>query len=380
MRAVVAAFIALMVGTVDYASANESSSVLERVQALAAEGDYAEALLLIHEQKPTIEDPFVLSLWEARIRAWSGDHAGAERIIAYLEEQAPEDPDLGVTRGHVARTRGDLLGARSAFERVLASFPDYPDALQGQSLVERQMVDRPDIGEPAFRVRLDYGGSISRFGRSATKDWGSGFAQVSSIYGKLRPLALVEYHRRFEREDLTLLAGVTAPIGDKAYFSVTAGGTVEADFRPRRSLRVDSGRYFDAGGKSLAISEFGFRLTADEYPVGTITVSVPRIGLALGQQVDLMVSSYIVDQPAEKTTVGMGVQTQTRVGGGNFLHLGCADAPETVSGAVVRTRSMNIGLSRLFSDRHRLRIDFSREDRDNSFVRSTLSVGITHRY
>lgn len=97
----------------------------------ASQGRYAEAVLALEEgwEKVGASMEGESLLWIVEMRLLAGDRAGAERDAARWSSKMPTGVRHAVD-GRLAEARGDLAGARAAYERALAEDPLLSRATQ----------------------------------------------------------------------------------------------------------------------------------------------------------------------------------------------------------------------------------------------------------
>jgi len=61
------------------------------------------------------------------------------------------------------------------------------------------------------------------------------------------------------------------------------------------------------------------------------------------------------------------------------LSLGVANAPEAIDGVAITTQSVFGGATYSLNDGLDAFVNLSRHDRENSYVRNSINVGITHK-
>ncbi len=62
------------------------------------------------------------------------------------------------------------------------------------------------------------------------------------------------------------------------------------------------------------------------------------------------------------------------------LYAGLADAPETVAGRTVDTRSYFTGIIYRISPERSLRFDYAHDDREDSYIRDSFALGVSQRF
>jgi tetratricopeptide (TPR) repeat protein len=104
---------------------------VERASDLAKAQKFDEALAELGSVYFADQDNYSVRFLEARILAWSGNHAQAEIEFEGLRSQYPQDLDILVSFGYLRFYQRDYSESEDIFTQVLAYNPDYGDARTG---------------------------------------------------------------------------------------------------------------------------------------------------------------------------------------------------------------------------------------------------------
>lgn len=188
----------------------------------------------------------------------------------------------------------------------------------------------------------------------------------------------VEAASRFDKFDTYLEGRIDGRcIGGTSYY-VLAGGTPDADFRPRVA--------FGAGGAQRLFRDNGFfeavAATLDvryaEYEAGDVETVSPGLEAYLFGGRAWVTARYINiwDETGEHRT-GYFLRADALVADDVTLFAGYADAPDTSDGVTVDTTSWFAGAAVDVEENTTLRFAIAQEMRDTGYDRTTFTLSLT---
>jgi YaiO family outer membrane protein len=379
---------------------------------LGFERRFAEARAVLEPALRRYPDYVDLRIQLARIQAFEKEFALAEKTLAPALAVVPPNAEAHELAGRIAYYRNDLDAAATAFERAHAMASKSLDALVGLGDVARargdedgarawwleaQAVDpgsrdvadrlaqRPADDQPPWRI--DAGGSWSTLSRGDYDDWYEAFLQLGRQPAKNRFLwARSEWSERFSQKDLYLEMGFARRFDAIWAADLAVGGAPTANVRETFAVR---------GGGSA-------RLTGPNHDsiVGPLsTTGRTRLAWYGSTRVATLAPGLSLDLWSGRATVaGEVVGTDNDSDGGNRtvgwnvrfdvppaevpwgLGVGYADAPDTVEGETREAQSIFGHVSYALDDRHTVRLDLAREDRDRSYRRTTVALAVSVRF
>jgi len=362
------------------ALADPSGSVdetLEQARAYAAEADYDSMIALLESELEENPDHAYLQLELARAHAWKGNHEKAARLLTGLERRYPDNPDVGLVAGYLAYYQQDYETARNKFEGILDAYPGYEDARDGLENVERAL--RRPVPQ---NWSVDTGFEWSTFDRQDRPDWFNSFVQLTRRINEGRSAvhARIERYDQFENIDSYYETGISHSFGDRLYGYVRAGITPEADFRPDYRL-AGGGAFRLTPPTRLAVPIWlTLDMRYDKYADTEIVNADPGLRAVFAPGWAASTKIITVNEAGKDTLYGWLGRLDGRLFDDLGFYAGYANAPETVAARTVDTVTLFGGLSLDLTPRHTLRLGYTRDDRQNSYLRHALSASVSFRF
>jgi len=160
-------------------------------------------------------------------------------------------------------------------------------------------------------------------------------------------------------------------------WGLQAGFTPDADFRPDLSAGGRLGRALNKSQGAVIYPEVSYRF--DDYDTGAIHTVQPGVityfdnGFVLTGRLIATLADNRDDQIGVLASGLMPVTDRLK------LSLGVANAPEAIDGVAITTQSVFGGATYSLNDGLDAFVNLSRHDRENSYVRNSINVGITHK-
>ena len=366
------AFALMLCGGSAYAQTDVSAEAVS-VQAidLASDKKYDAALTLIEAQTDDIRNSHALRFAKARILSWAGQYLEAGRAYSALRRDFPNDPDVQVGQAYLEYFRGNLRDAENSFETVLARHPGYRDARTGLRAVKRAKRDHKPW-------KLDTGLSWSSFENSENSDWTEQFLRAERRIGKIAVSGQVNRYERFDLTDMSYQLMLASHLTENWDWRVSAGITPGADFRPKHFGSAGLGYSFNRADGTTIRTALGYRI--DDYDAATIHTISPDLEVYFENGISLTSRLIKVLQSGEDDLSGWLLSGYGPINEDLGVRLGVARAPETVNGEAVQTESLFAGVRWNFTDLTSLNLDVSRDDREDSYIRNTYSVWLSHNF
>ena len=352
-----------------------ADDISDRALALAGQQKFDQALTLLSQQNTALQNSYEHRFAKARILSWDKQFSRAEAELFSLMATHPGDPDLQLVMGNLKYYQSDLEAAQGYYQDVLEKFPNYTDARTGLENVRKARSDQLKSGK--HRLRLDTAVSASGFNQSGIDGWNS-----QSLRGEYK-VDTVAYHgtlqryKRFGSTDVELGGGISDAVRGGWDWGLQAGFTPDADFRPDLSVGGRLGRVLNKGQGAVIYPEVSYRF--DDYHTGAIHTLQPGIityfdnGFVLTGRLIATLADNRDDQ------IGVLASGLVPVTDRLKLNLGVANAPEAIDGIAITTQSVFGGATYSLNDGFDAFVNLSRHDRENSYVRNSINVGITHK-
>lgn len=375
------------------AHAEDVPAVIARSEALIAEEQFDAAINILKASQDETPDHYARDFLLVRARAWSGDHAGALEELKALEAEFGENSDTMNFRGHILRYQGRREAAKAQFHTVLAAYPDNAEAQNAlENYFPPPAPPSPPSGDTqtppertggAPRWRVHTGAQVSTFQRRDTSNWNQQY--FSAGYGfperRMGVHGAVRRYERFSFEDYEFETGLSAAPSANSSVYVALSATPNANFRPE--WRINGGGAVRIA-KEPTLFKNGVWLTADMrydwYDGVEIFTGNPGVRFAFNDYWRVRSRMISVAEIDGRTTFGWDARLDGRFHDGWRFFTGLADAPETVAAETVRTFSIFGGLSIDLTDRLSLNVAYTRNDREDSYIREVWHAGVGARF
>lgn len=365
----------------------------------ASDGRHEAALTAIDSALVLNPGDFDARLLRARVLSWQGRFGAADIAYRELLTERPADADARLGFSLLRYYEGRLDEAAVVLNGLLAENPANTDVVEAQTLVEKARMAQNE--KPAVRRwRVDAGGEYSTFTRTVADlpTWNQQFVQVGRrLDDGSAPLSVFGRVERFERYDLTdwaLEAGVARTFFPGLYGSFTAGFSPDAVFRPQWRVAADAEYQIrKASGPQDAIPSVWALGTAryDAYESAEFLGLSPGVRTEWGPWATTGRLAHVREVGGEVLT-GWSLRFDGVTGSPSFgpvrenirFLAGIADAPETeVRGATavtISTMTLFAGVALDFEREWTLNLGYARDDRENSWVRHSVNVGVARGF
>ncbi len=341
----------------------------------------------------TVEDRYQAAV-QARL---GGDSAGAVRLLNALVADEPRNADAQLQLGLAQLSLGALGEAEAAFRRTLSIAPDYADARIGLARVAQRRGDlkgaraeldsvdlanieaaemrrqlNPAQEKPGYRWRADLDGGYSRLS-GPQPDWKEASARLAYIVSPGTEVSAgAEFARRFNRDDIFGEIRLDRRVSPGTSFNVRAGGTPNADFRPKWQIGAGADFRLAPGPRATVLT---IDAAQARYRSGDIQTLTPGIDQYMaGGRVWLSARWINIFQDGDHQDGWLGRAT-FQANEKLRLFAGAADAPDTDEGVVVETFGVFGGVSYDVSDRMNIRASLAHEDRKTGADRLNFGLG-----
>ena len=348
-----------------------AGSISQQALVLAESKNYSAALKMISDQPEAVKSSYPVRFAEARILAWSGQYLKSGLAYRSLRNDFPDDADIRVGQGYLEYFRGNLRDAEQSFQSVLQRHPEYQDAVTGLRAVERAKRDNTPW-------KLDTGLSWSTFENSNKSDWTEQFFRIERRFEKVAFAGQVNHYNRFDLTDTSYQFSLASRQTKTWDWSLAAGITPNADFRPKIFGNANAGYSFRTSSNMTIRPGLSYRV--DSYDADTIHTLASDLGLTLDNGLNFIARAISVYQSDEKDLYGWLVRGWAPLNDTFSVHLGAAQAPETINGDAMQTDSLFGGLRWNLGTYTALNLNLSRDDRDNSEIRKSYNVWLSHNF
>ena len=330
------------------------AAIVEADAAIAADPNYGEVRLV-----------------RAGLALRQSDPGTAARHYRRAAELSPEDHRALLGQGDAAWRQENWSQAKDYYVKAAQIAPDNPTVtarLQRKAPVVRK-----------WRVDLDH--AQSNLSRNLPS-WQETIIQISHRRENgTRLFGRVEHSDRSFAKDTLVEVGFDTQLTARLSFYTGIAVTPDADFRQKWSVRAGATLKLREGAARLGPTLTHLDAKVSEYAVGKVAAF--NVGL----------EQYFLSGRFWVTATSINVRDEN----GNFQHgligrlnasfadrglvfAGYAQAPETEEGRTRDTKAYFAGLSVPLTDTIDARVNFTRDERENSYSRNTFGVGFAVRF
>jgi YaiO family outer membrane protein len=227
--------------------------------------------------------------------------------------------------------------------------------------------------------QIDTGLEVSGFSRVPRKSWNQEFLQLTHFFND-RQTAIhskVTRYEQFSSTDEEYELGIDHRFMRSFYGHLYIAGSQDPVFRPEWRLDAGGGLLVDG---LLAPLWFTVDARHDVYPGLNIETVNPGLRIEPLDNWSFSGRLITVSQPDASTIYGWDMRLDGQFEEGRRFYVGFADAPETVAAITVQTQTWFAGLALDLTPEHTLRLSYAHDDRENSYIRHVINVGLTCRF
>lgn len=329
------------------------------------QGRYEDAITTWQQALAMVPESPELGLGLARVLYWSGRRDAALAALDPILEHQPAHYDALLLRGDVLIAMGDRAGARHAYQRA-AKLPAGQDTRDLTELIART--------DPPLRYRVDSGYAHEDFDNFRGTESGAYVQAGAELNEVLSGYLRWDRLNQFDQVDHQFVAGAYWRLTPDWTLFAEAGGTPEADFRPR--TQAQSAVEWRAHPRLQTL--LGYRYFG--YPFGEVHSLIPGLRLTrLGP--GSLEWRHAISRNTDESTTGV---TSLRYAWhqGRFLPYLSLYVGEEALPPQPQARFTTYAAGCVFtlSRRWSLRLDYAYEDRPDFYRHQTAAVGATVRF
>ena len=348
-----------------------ANSWSDHAMELAAENKFDQALSVLAAEAIDVQQSYDHRFLKARILSWDGQYEKAGMELNSLDRDFPNNADVILTKGNLEYYQGNLKQAERNFLKVLELAPNYADAKTGLENVRRAKAAKKSW-------RIDGGSSFYSFDDDAIQSWNDQNLRVEYRTDDLAYSVSGQHYNRFGQKDLQLVAGLADAQRGGLDWGLSAGVTPSASFRPEVSAGVNLGYSIDAPDGTTFYPTAIYRF--DQY--GSGDVHTVQTGVSTYLENGLVVTADLIGTFQENggNDIGFRLSGRYPITDQFEIRAGYAGAPETINGVPISTDTIFGGISYSVTPDTKLHLNFSNNDRENSFSRNDINVGFTREF
>lgn len=330
-------------------------------------------------------------------------HAGrAGEAVQLLEQwldERPNDADARLQYGYALLDLGRTAAAETAFLQVLDLAPGYGDAQIGLARIAQRRGDvaqarawlnplsadnadanviRTQLSETGGpRWKIDMSAAVTAVSHGQP-DWREASGQLSwRASDQMSVSGRIEGSRRFGLHDIYGEAQVVRRFSTRFSAYLLAGGTPQADYRPRWQVGGGASAVVLGGANSTVLS---VDLREARYTSGRITTLQPGVEQYVLDGKASLTGRMIALIEGREIHAGALGRIDVQANRGLRLFGGAADAPDTSEGVVTRVTSLFGGIEAVIGRRQVLRLSLAHSDRQVGASRTEFTLGAGLRF
>ncbi|MBC2778133.1 YaiO family outer membrane beta-barrel protein [Parasphingopyxis marina] len=306
----------------------------------AFQGRHAEAVTMLERARALAPDDLDIRAALARAYLWSGREGQAADELNAIEARDPDNADLALIRAQLRRPA-----------------PDGTPRGGGGGVYANQTVAWIDL---ASGKRTWYETTLGAYVRASDR---------LSLGGE------VERADRVFATDVTGRVRADMALGDATRGYVSISATPNADFREQWGVRA--GVEQDVGAAITLLADFRYA----QYASGDVIVAEPGVRLFFGRNRASLTGKMINLRDIEGDhRIGWSGRLDVPLPEGILAFAGAATYPDTEAGITRRVRAVYAGAAIPVADRITLRLTGDYEERESSYERAAVSIGLALRF
>lgn len=355
----------------------EIKQIIEESHRLSDEKNYDAALKLLFQAERKAPENFELKMAIARTIDWQGDHEGAAQRLLELEKNHPPNPDIKLAQAYNQFYQSNYDQSQEIFEQILEDYPNYTDAQVGLDRV-RSIAKSAESLNWLFDIGYEY----SSFSRLKLTPWRQTFMQLTRLFNQKNTAVYgrVDRDDEFNSIDVTYTLGLEHRFSKRLYAYFFNGSTPgNATFQPKWTLAGGGGVRIDP-----EILEMPLWVTLntrrDDYTNALVQNISPGLRFEPFGNWAINWREIIVTQPGVRALYGWYSSVE-----GAFIDewrfkVGYSNAPETVAGQTVETRTWFGGFDIDLFPTMTLHLNYTHDNRQDSYIRRAYYAGVTYRF
>lgn len=338
-----------------------------------------ESFRKVLQQDPDNTDAMILL---ALILGYQQHYDAGKQVIEKGLSTHPDLAGLLITKARLLAWSKDLEGAKSIVAQVLAKEPENQAAIE-----LAQWIDGLEEPETASNTAVFFTMARSHFQRRRVKNWYEGILGLShNVTDSLILDGSIRHSRRYHLVDKALDLGATYKPTKGSAIGLRAEWTPAADFLPQWGYTASGLVTTWDGMKSgwIGPTQLGLKLRHRHYKETKVTNLDPSLVQYFADGLVWLTLSSL--QSWESTSDGKqaGWMTRLDVDFAPWVpaqwYLLRANSPETDLGVTVKTDTWATGVVTPVTDSTDVRVDYTRDDRQGSYLRHKISLGFRYRF
>ena len=384
---------------------NEVSFLLAMV--IAFQERFIEAINILDAALETYPNDMQLILGKARVLSFQGFYRESIDIADQALAMNANNIEAMTLKARVYYYQRRYADARTAFNSVIAREPSNLEALVGLydvelaageddaalvalNLAERVAPEHIDVTTRRERRTMPLGTSAhivtASIGRSNLDlpgfvDW-----QTRTLEYRYRTASRHQFYLRREYADRFglddtlyevggLLSGTTSTV------ELALAHTSESEILPQRRIRLAGNMLLMQAGENIGSTMLGISLTQSKYTSGDVNwMQLDFTHYLLNVNAWISPGVGIVKDETGEKTVGWNIGAHWQTNSRLLIGYNYTDAPETELNVTTQTNVHHVYFRVDINDDSNVRVDLSRNTRQNSYTQEAISLSIQHKF
>jgi len=374
---------------------------------LAFQDRFTEALQVLDSALVSYPEDIQLQIARARVYSYKGEYETALELTEKVLEEDPGNTEAIMLQARVGYYRKDYQLSRRSYTQVLDSNPGNMTALLGLYDVEfavgnsdeaQVLLDRAATADPLnlevknrlersvptreLRNEINFGYAISNIDGAQLSNWYDRSLEYR-FHTRAGSQVFVrsEHLHRFGSHDTLAEIGAVVNWGSDYPLEMAVAYGDDSDFSPEHRVRLATSVKVLDGTERFGTSLLDLSYSQAEYQSGDVKTG--RLGVThyfsgFNGWANAAVLWVRDEHDLSSTGWTSGINWQTS----SKLRVGYAftDAPETENNITTDTETHHLYASYQLTDSFALRLDGSRNARENSYNRDSLSLSLQFRF
>lgn len=315
----------------------------------------------------------------AVILAAKGEYETANLHIKRAIGLSANDPDIKMAKARILSWQGKTTEAKEIVTIVVAEFPEYSDAQDFLTRLETIETSQENLNIP-WQVGVSF--SRSTFSKVPLTPWKqTTFSLYNQINEHNSAVFTLDMAERFSLHDVSVSLGINHNFENKSGLHFSLLSTIGAEFLPKWAMKTGGFLKLNEGNGFFGPTIVGVDGKYSSYGL----VKVKGVDLWLSQYILAgkvwvtirSINSFVNDGANPK---GYSIRFDGYLKEGMRFFAGYADAPESDRGIVTTTKSYFTGFNFAIKDNLDFNVSYAHHDRENSYVRKEITVGLVHKF
>lgn len=295
-------------------------------------------------------------------------------------ELAPENYDIKIELARLYSWKKEYKVAEAMINEVLTAHPDYQDAIELKDSIT--LAKNAQVTPKKLKWQVDLGYENSDFSRRPQPDWHQYFLQLGywlkeDTFVHIRTEDIKRFHNHNEHYE----AGISHIFNDSYNGNLSVGYTPDSSFLPEWRIKTGGEARVIFNHEHIGNTWFTAAIQHDRYIGLNTTVIKPGIRYEILDNLQIHAQHInLIDENDDHLNGWSGrLDWQTPLPELR-LFTGLSNAPETENAVSVDTKARFFGCSYQLTPKITVHSSYSREDRENSYIRHIITTALSIKF